>query len=297
MINIHIKVKDWEYEFDIIRKFTIIFDKSGTGKTNLYRLIELYRSNDKIVKCIKTDNGEKLRCDNFSSEEDIKSDNRIDEIKKFFDRDVIVFIDEDEPLLNEFYFLELIKDAKATVVIINREVRSLIYGISNIYRMRSAGRFHYLENYFDFSNCIFRKPNVVITEDSGSGFEFYKKLFNKKGVKVISSFGKKKMAEMINQHINNVETVLAVFDGCGIGNSILENYFSFTNPRVQCFAEESFEWVLLISEVYRKSIPNESLWILDPHSDERFLVYEYEKFLTELLVKITQSETQCGYIY
>jgi hypothetical protein len=231
-----------------------------------------------------------MLCDNFSSEEDLKSDNRVDEIKNFFNREAIVFIDEDEALLNEFYFINLLKDAKASVVIVSREVKSLSFGISNIYVFNTIDRYHYLENYFDFAYYQFRKPDVVIAEDLGAGFIFYKKLFNKKGIKVISSFGKKKLAEFINDHINKGETVLAVFDGCSIGNSILENYSTYTNPRVQCFTEESFEWILLVSEIFKNSIPDESLWILDPYNEERYMIYEYEKFLTGLLVKITQSD-------
>ncbi|MDR1638184.1 MAG: hypothetical protein LBC41_11785 [Clostridiales bacterium] len=164
-------------------------------------------------------------------------------------KEQVVFIDEDA-MLEDYKVMELLANSQSYLVIISRNVKSLVFGVNNIFKISSNEGYHYLEPYYNFNVSFYRKPYVVITEDSNSAYEFYRKLFNLKGINVMSSNGKTGLPKIIKHYVESNYNVLVVFDGCGIGNMLLENHQYFSHPRVQCFAEESFEWILLVSDVF-----------------------------------------------
>jgi hypothetical protein len=283
MLNINISSKKWEYDINLVRRITVLFDESGTGKSTLYRLIQSFTRRPQVLNC-------RYRCLPLVFNED-----RLDLLHSSLSTvEQVIFIDEDETVLESATMLDLLAHSKSHLVIICRSLHGLVYGLNNVYKISSIKGYHYLEPYFKFNINEFRKPHIVIVEDSNSAFEFYSILFNRKGIKTISSNGKYGLRSSIKKYSDNFN-ILVVFDGCGIGSAALDGYHAFTNPRVQCFAEESFEWILLISDMFYSHIKADDLWILDPSSEQALLIYNYERFLFDELVKLTQSSSKCVY--
>jgi hypothetical protein len=267
MLNIRIASRKWEYNIDLIRRITVIYDISGTGKTTFYRLIQTYSNIPDVLQC---------RYDCVPLSYNLK---RLDILRATLAiHEQVAFIDEEDIGLNNYEILKILANSRCYLVIISRSVKSLIFGINNIFKISNLNGYHYLEPFYNFNVNFYRNPYVVIIEDSNSGYDFYKTLFNRKGIKVISSNGKTGLSTLIKSYIDSFN-MLVIFDGCGIGNTILENHKYFTHPRVQCFAEESFEWILLVSDMFYSHIPLDKKWIIDPSSEEAFFIYDYEKFL------------------
>lgn len=162
------------YDITVNRNITIIQGDSATGKTTLIGLIQDYDNEGK-------NSGVHLECE---------KECKILTGKDWRDKleginDAIVFIDEGNKFITSTDFARAIQGTSNYYVIITREdLKTLPYSVNEIYGMHEVGNKKVGEPVYNGMYKIYGefalnseiKPTLVITEDSNSGFEFFKEV-------------------------------------------------------------------------------------------------------------------------
>lgn len=192
MHRIIVQNKRVRYDFEIKRNITIIRGDSATGKTTLIDMIREHFENGSA-------SGVELTCD----KECTVVDGRTWAGQLSMMKECIVFIDEGNDFVMSDDFAAVIQNTDNYYVIVTREgIPSLPYSVDEIYGIRNSGKygtlkqtyneFYHLYQTADFHYPI--KPKKVITEDSNSGFQFFRNICAKGGRKCISTQGKSNIA-------------------------------------------------------------------------------------------------------
>ena len=175
--HVEVRNRDVVYKLDLNRNITIIRGDSGTGKTTLYEMI--VRHARKIgavnISCDK-------RCDYLQS--------RFWETQLKEMHDCIIFADERQRFVLTKEFAAAIKDTDNYYVIITREeLYELPYSVDEVYEIKESGKYHTLKRLYEHNEKHVYFPdrpddgqefNVLLTEDSKSGFQFYREYFEEK---------------------------------------------------------------------------------------------------------------------
>lgn len=176
------------YDFELKRNLTIVRGDSATGKTTLVEMIQEYISNPSgssvEVNCDKV-------CHVLSG---ILWKEQLSAMK-----DSIVFIDEGNEFVKSDEFAREIQLTDNYYVIVSREnLHALPYSIEEIYGIRTSGKYGTLkQSYHEFykiygqdviKNAL--KPEIVVTEDSNAGYQFFQAVCSKYNLKCDTVHGK-----------------------------------------------------------------------------------------------------------
>ena len=281
--RIQVSTKKVRYDFVVRRNITIIQGDSGTGKTTLISLIQ--RFNRAGIS------GVTLKCEKMCRV--ISDDNGDWEDRILAIKDSIIFLDETEKFVATKEFVRILKQSDNYFVIITREpLKSLPYSVDEIYGFRTDNSRNALGQvynelyhiYGQYASASKIQPTLVITEDSKTGFEFFKKVCDKARIKCLSGEGRDCLVNLV---IDRKEKVLIIADGAAFGCAmrammkVLDEHADYT-----LYLPESFEWLLLKSGVIKdSSLPD----ILEHTSDyvESTEYISWERFFTWLLGKLT----------
>ena len=232
------------YHLNIKRNITVLRGDSASGKSELIRLLSIYNANPESSGITLISE----KACNVLTEENWKLF-----IESYQER--IFFIDEGNSFLNTTEFASAVKSADHYFVIISRErLPQLPYSIEEIYGLREgdeAGKYRnatqiYNEMYQLYTNHFgnIENPEVVITEDSNSGYDFFSKIYPDK---CIPAGGKSNVQGKIIESKEN--EIQAIVDGAAFGPEMqacmeLVN----TSPKsISLYAPESFEYLILKS--------------------------------------------------
>ncbi|MGN0582915.1 MAG: hypothetical protein ACI4KB_09455 [Oscillospiraceae bacterium] len=273
------------YTLEIERNITVISGNSGTGKTTLVSLLESYQK-------YGSQSGVSVQCqrpcvviDSLYWESNIQNTHNS-----------IVFIDEGNSFVETREFADLIKSTDNYYVLITREsLPQLPYSVSSILEMKkTTSRFKKTYNrtypYYDNLPESFQNNSaeLVVTEDSKSGFQMYGHICKKYSKKCISANGKSNITNILQKCKNH--SVLVIADGAAFGPEIEKIYIKMQEPasKVSLYLPESFEWIILKSGIVSYRNLDD---ILDNPSEyiECAEYFSWEKYFTELLQKITQD--------
>ncbi len=272
------------YEMTIRRNITIIRGDSATGKTTLINLIEqaatLGENSGVDVVCERPcrtlgGNDWELILPNIHEQ--------------------IIFLDEENQFIKSQAFASAVKASDNYFVIITREdLPNLPYSVEEIYGIHTSGRYHdlrrtYNELYQIYSPETFSgqvKPDVIVVEDSNSGYEFFQAVCVEHSISCLSAKGKSNLKQTVAQ---SKKQVLVVADGAAIGSEMNELYqLMKLELSVKCYLPESFEWLILKSGLIDgKMVRN----ILEHPEDfvESSEYFSWERFFTALLVEQTKD--------
>lgn len=223
-----------KYILDIDKRLTIIKGNSATGKSHLVRLIDEYGKSGVVIK---------------SPLELIHVNSKIlnaFNLKK--DKNLLYVFDEDDGISDK-NVINFINDINNNVIIITRDISlpEINYGIDNVYEFRESNKFNILVRKYDKinkNNINTRELSKILTEDSGSGFDFYSNLNN---FKVNSAYGN---SNIINCIENNQ---IIALDSLGIGPYIDNILNKIKNLNSYVIYPKSFEWLLLESGIFSKT--------------------------------------------
>lgn len=274
-----------KYDFTIRRNITVIKGDSATGKTTLVEMIrEYYESGES--------SGVQLRCER--------------ECRVIGGRDwkvllqtavkCILFIDENNEFLPTQEFAEAVRGSDNYFVLVTREgLPNLPYSVDEIYGIRVSGKYAglkqtYNEFYHIYGNHDISKdvvPEVLLVEDSNSGFEFFQGQADQKDYIVISAGGKSKIYQKLNEISD--KNILVIADGAAFGpemDRVMKA--SAQNPLITVYLPESFEWLILSSGVVgagnlRTILDDPSAYI----DGEKYL--SWERYFTHLLSEVTNG--------
>ncbi len=271
------------YFLTIKRNITILKGNSATGKTELIRLISEYEASG-------ASSGITLRCDTecrvlTAADWELRLKAMIKSI---------IFIDETAAFIHTKRFAELVKGSDNYFVIVSRDdLSQLPYSIDEIYGLRDATDRQKYKTYKRIYNEMYKiynfetnqdfAPELVITEDSNSGFEFFKILYSGK---CVSAHGKSNICDQIRK--NNQKKILAIVDGAAFGCEIGKVLCYLQSKKVDCliYAPESFEYLILSADFLNvpKSVLSETYRYAD---STKYM--SWEEFYTAYLVNKTRN--------
>ena len=282
-----------KYDFIVKRNITILTGNSGSGKTVLIDLIRDYRR-------YGADSGVFLSCDCECRTLDNEDwERQLEEASNS-----IIFIDEGNRFLTSKRFAELVQQSDNYFVLATREKLPMLpYSVNEIYGFRQSGKFHearkkYNEIYNMYGEISEQNridPQFVITEDSNSGYEFFRELSNQKKIECIPSCGKSNIIKSLQNSENIDGTRLVIVDGAAFGSEMRDvSEYINTVGDVVLYAPESFEWILLSSN----TIPNSNVASILQQPGNYIDSKEYaswERFFTAVLIMQTQNDPVWAY--
>ena len=278
-----IQNKKVKYDFEVRRNITIIRGNSATGKTTLLEMIREYYEDG-------SDSGIELQCDKTC----MVLEGRNWNIILSTIQDSIVFIDEGNNFVTSKEFAQTIRESDNYYVIVTREgLEALPYSVEEIYGIRNSGKYGGLKQTYNEFYSIYgikepgRKiiPEVIITEDSNSGFQFFDIICSRNGVECKAANGKSNIFCSLIQETN--KKVLVIADGAAFGsemNKVMQLVDKSDN--IFLYLPESFEWLILNSQVVHDSEISKIL--VDPSGYiESKDFFSWERFFTSLLIEHT----------
>lgn len=286
--NVIVQNKRIRYDFDIRRNLTIIQGDSATGKTTLIDMIQEYYENGSM-------SGIELRSD---KECVILSGRKWENDLKVI-QDSIVFIDEGNEFVFTDEFAAIIKNTDNYYVIVTREgIPSLPYNIEEIYGIRDSGKYGVLKQVYNEFFHIYQgnrpdqnKFDMIITEDSNSGYQFFKAIADERNIICESAGGKSNIFSVAAKAVaaHPKEMILVIADGAAFGAEMEKiTRLIADHGCLVLYVPESFEWLILKSGIVEdKEITN----ILEAPGEyiESQKYFSWERFFTSLLVSKTEK--------
>lgn len=282
--KVTIYTKRIRYEFELRRNITIIRGDSATGKTTLIDMVQEYVNNP-------TASPVELVCDKACYV--LAGALWREQLSGMHDS--IVFIDEGNEFIKTDEFARVIQNTDNYYVIATREsLPALPYSVEEIYGIRESGKYGTLkQRYHEFYRIYGMddlqdnvKPDVIITEDSNSGFQFFNAVCKERELTCQSANGKSNVFQCLKACEGNV---LVVADGAAFGAEIDRVlHLLETRENAALYLPESFEWLILSSGILKDHEITEVLE--NPASfieSEKF--FSWERFFTALLIEKTQD--------
>lgn len=276
-----------KFEFDIKRNITIVRGESATGKTTLVSLIDTY---DRLG----ADSGIEVSC----SKRCLTLNNSNWESVLNSISDCIVFIDEENTFVKSDDFARKIQTTNNYYVIITREnLPNLPYSIDEIYGIHTSGKYadmrrtynSFYQLYTADERKITDNVEVVVVEDSNSGYDFFKAVVAE-NIDCVSAGGKTRIKRTVTGNEGKKQLVIA--DGAAFGSEMGELYLYIQkHPEVSLYLPESFEWLILKSGL----IDGKRIADILEHTEDFVESSEYfswERYYTKLLI----SETEGTYL-
>ncbi len=227
--RVQITTKRLQYDFTIRQKYTCIRGDSATGKTFLYRLLEMSRKGIVQVSCPAECLPASALGEDWSSW--IQTTH-----------DAILFFDDTEDFVTSAAFAEAAMHADNYFVFLSREPMERIpYSVRGVYAMKTSGAMHSLEPLYqeDHRPC---QPNCIVTEGRISGTPFSPKFLDGKESARVTASGKSTLYKTMLSAAGKGEDVLVLADG-GVLGSELDRLLSardYMYPRMRlCLPESS----------------------------------------------------------
>lgn len=288
-----IEAKRVKYDFTLTRNITILTGDSASGKTVLIDYIRDYRR-------YGSESGVMVSCDR----ECRTLDNEDWEMQLKRITNSIIFVDEGNRFVTSKEFAKLALESDNYFVLATREKMPMLpYSVQEIYGFRESGKYHeakqkYNEMYHLYGEISAQssiEPELVITEDSNSGYDFFAKLSEQKNVNCISANGKSNIIKCLQDSEKTQGTRLIIVDGAAFGSEMKEVYeYLNTVGNVVLYAPESFEWLLLLSNTIPNANVTEILQEPENYIDSKKYA-SWERFFTALLIDMTKGDPVWSY--
>ena len=285
----HVKVSNRKvhFSFDITRNITVIRGDSATGKTTLINLLSEYENFGK-------QSGVTLVCDKRCRVlTEVDWEIRLQNMK-----DSIIFIDEGNRFIKSTDFARCVRESDNYYVIITREsLYNLPYSVEEIYEMRkirhnmTLGKvYNGIRKFYSdipVENNRITDTETIITEDSNSGHEFFLHVADQNGIHCISAHGKSNIFQSV-QGLKGKQKICIIADGAAFGAEMDRLYkLQAVQPgRITMYLPESFEWLILKSDMIHDQAVREILSSPEEHIDSA-VYFSWEQYFTQLLTERT----------
>lgn len=245
-----------EYRLELERKISVIKGNSGTGKSSVIRLISDYLELGK-------DSGIKLTISSSASVLVLTNSSDWEKILPSVGN-TILFFDEDVRYIYTEAFQRELWTADCYAVIISRsgQFTGLPFAISSIYELvtEKNGKstittmYRFYEEKKDKTDF-----DLVMTEDSNSGYEMAKFAFASDSTEVVSAHGNASVRSSLMKTAGNHKNICVNVDGAAFG-SYIEPLLKFAELQgtTMIAAPESFEFILLHLDAIRKYLSSDS---------------------------------------
>lgn len=273
------------YDMAFMRNLTVIQGDSATGKTTLVDMIQEYLLNG-------ADTGISLVCDCPCR---VVAGNTWKEQLSGIENS-IVFIDEGNRFVASADFAEAVRGSSNYYVIITREsLDNLPYSVTEIYGIRSSGKYGSLEPVYHQMYRIYgetelegRQIGTLVTEDSNSGYTFFSSLAAGKSIPCVPSQGSGGIFGLL-QELRGTGQITVIADGAAFGSQMGRIYRLMQHRSGIClYLPESFEWLILSSDILNdrevRNILKEPQDYIDSET-----YFSWERYFTSLLTEKTNG--------
>lgn len=278
-----VKSKKIIFEFSIRRNITVIKGESASGKTTLLHMVYEYLR-------IGRESGYSVSADSSYYVYLRKEVGRSWQDALYPLKNTIIFIEENNPFVFSKEFAEFVRKSGNYVVLVNRSpFKMLPYSIHEIYEIVTDAKhadvresYHELkELYSNYPVAENNRADIVVTEDSNSGYQFFSSLFWKKHV--VSAAGNSSVPDVI-QDLQGGD-VLVIADGAAFG-AVIENCLEYisarTGQRISIWMPESFEYLILKSGLIKSEELHKILESIPDYVDSG--EYEsWERYFTQFV--------------
>lgn len=296
-----VKSKKIIFEFSIRRNITVIRGESASGKTTLLHMMYEYRGESASGKAallhmvyeylrIGRESGYSVSADSSYYVYLRKEVGRSWQDALYPLKNTIIFIEENNPFVFSKEFAEFVRKSGNYVVLVNRSpFKMLPYSIHEIYEIVTDAKhadvresYHELkELYSNYPVAENNRADIVVTEDSNSGYQFFSSLFWKKHV--VSAAGNSSVPDVI-QDLQGGD-VLVIADGAAFG-AVIENCLEYisarTGQRISIWMPESFEYLILKSGLIKSEELHKILESIPDYVDSG--EYEsWERYFTQFV--------------
>jgi hypothetical protein len=287
-VRVRVKNSRNTYEFVLKRNITILRGDSGIGKTTLYDMIREYN------RFGRSESGVAISCDKpIVVLEGNDWENDLDAT-----HNSIVVIDEGSRFISTREFAESVRDSDNYYLIIGRNyLNQLPYSVDEIYTVKGKKNKKFELIYSDIDKMYDHpnrsrfpfKPDIILTEDSKSGYQFFSKVCKPLGIECIAAGGKSNLIDAM--HANKGKKILVVADGAAIGPEIEALVYRQKEAlgKIALFLPESFEWVILKSGIVCKTDIPELTTPEDYVDSAEFM--SWEQYFTNLLCEMTKEDS------
>ena len=277
--KVRVKNSRNSYTFSLRRNITVLRGESGRGKTTLFDMIHEHNRFGKESGVSISCNREVVAIAGDKWEDDILGN-----------PGKIIVIDEDSHFIRSRDFARVVRGSDNYYLLITRNYLSeLPISVDEIYELTGAKNKRFSRIYSGIWSMYDRpdksalpfKPQVIITEDSGSGYQFFDNIARRLGIQCISSGGKSGVYRELASHPD--EKVVVIADGAAFGSEIgdVARQQSLRPDRVGIYLPESFEWVILSSGAV---MLKDSDKLISPEDYADSVDYmSWEQYFTELL--------------
>ena len=283
--RIVVSTKRLKYEFELRRNLTIIQGDSATGKTTLIDMIRDFVNNPSGTPV-------EINCDKKC----YVLEGALWKEQLAGISDSIIFIDEGNEFIKSTDFAQEIQQTDNYYVIVTREaLPSLPYSVEEIYGIRTSGKYGTLkQSYHEFYRLYGEntyenevEPEIIITEDSNLGYQFFEQVCKENQLKCESMDGKSNVFHYLNLHRN--EKILVIADGAAFGSEI-DRVLQLIERRknVALYLPESFEWMILSSGVLKSKMVDEILSNPSEYIESK-MYFSWERFFTLFLIEETKD--------
>lgn len=283
--KIIVSTKRLKYEFELQRNLTIIQGNSATGKTTLVDMIRDFVNNPSGTPV-------ELNCDKKC----YVLEGALWKQQLTGITDGIVFIDEGNEFIKSSEFAREIQQTDNYYVIVTREsLPALPYSVEEIYGIRTSGKYGSLkQSYHEFYRLYGAdtyenevKPELVITEDSNSGYQFFSSVCNENQLNCESMDGKSNVFHFLNMHRD--EKILVIADGAAFGSEIDKVLqLMYGRKNIALYLPESFEWLILSSGILKNGALDEILRNPSEYIESKEY-FSWERFFTAILIEETKD--------
>jgi hypothetical protein len=274
-----------EYRLELERKITVIKGKSGTGKSSVIRLVSDYLElgKDSGIKVTVSSSTRLLVLTNSSDWDTVMPSLR----------NTIIFFDEDVRYIYNEAFQKALWTADCYAVIISRsgQFTGLPFAVSSIYELVTErnGKNTITSMYHLYEEKHKRNDfDLVVTEDSNSGYEMAKYAFDSEKMRVISAGGNASVYRTLMKNGGENDQICVDVDGAAFGPYI-EPVLKFAELQgtISVSAPESFEFILLHLDSVMKHLSldhGELSRTYDFCDSKDFITWEryYENLLNEI---------------
>lgn len=274
-----------EYRLELERKITVIKGKSGTGKSSVIRLVSDYLElgKDSGIKVTVSSSTRLLVLTNSSDWDTVMPSLR----------NTIIFFDEDVRYIYTEAFQKALWTADCYAVIISRsgQFTGLPFAVSSIYELVTErnGKNTITSMYHLYEEKHKRNDfDLVVTEDSNSGYELAKYAFDSEKMRVISAGGNASVYRTLMKNGGENDQICVDVDGAAFGPYI-EPVLKFAELQgtISVSAPESFEFILLHLDSVMKHLSldhGELSRTYDFCDSKDFITWEryYENLLNEI---------------
>ena len=281
------KSKKVLFEFSIRRNITVIKGDSATGKTTLLHILYEYLRMGRQSGYSVSTNAEYYVYLRDEVGRDWKD-------ALYHLKNTIIFIEENNEFVFTKEFAAFVKESGNYFVLVTRApLKMLPYSIHEIYEIITDGkRTDVKESYHEFREIYSNYPVLennkiqnVVTEDSNSGYQFWRHVF--KDSRMISSNGNGNLIKQVKE-LKTGDT-LVIADGAAFGSlmeSCLNAFRVQSSRRISLWLPESFEYLILKSNILKSEKLMEIMENIPEYVDcEKY--ESWENFFTELLVTMT----------